>query len=170
MLHLHRVLLAGANDVGQLGEVEGVLVPGDKVFCSIRNSRGLDGKSVPVVDKLAGDHGWVFPLYRQAVWGPGFQGQAGRRFWSGLEDNGLSIRHSFESLKDTDGADGHGDVCGSREGIEEEVCDRRSSLMLHCQVPFHLQVVVGGGWWPQGFYCLAISPLVFYHFFIWAGA
>ena len=19
--------------------------------------------------------------------------------------------------------------------------------MLHCQVPFHLQVVVGGGWW-----------------------
>ena len=32
------------------------------------------------------------------------------------------------------------------------------------------ELLGGGGWWPQGFYCLAISPLSFYHFVIWAGA
>ena len=56
-----------------------------------------------------------------------------------MEDNSLCIRHSLESLKDTDGADGHCEAGGRGERIKEEGGDRGTTLMLQSQVPFHLQ-------------------------------
>ena len=130
VLNLDSVLLAGADDFWQFGKVEGVLVARKKVFCRIRYCGSFYGETMPVVGLLAA-HTWVFPFHRQAVRRPTFQGQIQWRIWSCLDDDSLCLRHSLESLEDTNGSNCHIEAGRRWQGIEEEGGHRGTYLVLH---------------------------------------